>query len=90
MRSHLIDINGAVEGGRLQLAWTYSENVHRRSTVERLAQDFIGALRDLIAHCQSPDAGGVTPSDFALADLDQKKLDKVLSRLSKSKGRAKR
>jgi non-ribosomal peptide synthase protein (TIGR01720 family) len=71
------------------LEWTYSENLHDQATIERLARDFAEALRALIAHCQSPDAGGVTPSDFALADLDQKKLDKMLARLSRSKGKAK-
>lgn len=82
MRSHLLDINGGITGGRLRLEWTYSENLHCRATVERLAQDFAESLRALIAHCQSPEAGGVTPSDFGLANLDQKKLDKVLARLS--------
>jgi len=35
----------------------------------------------LIAHCQSPSAGGYTPSDFSLAKLDQKKLDRILERI---------
>jgi len=65
------------------LEWTYSENLHRRATIERLVQDFAEALRAIIAHCQSPEAGGVTPSDFPLAGLDQKKLDKVLAKLKR-------
>ncbi|MDY7077386.1 MAG: amino acid adenylation domain-containing protein [Chloroflexota bacterium] len=81
VRSHLLDINGGITGGRLRLEWTYSENLHHRATVERLAQDFAESLRALIAHCQSPDTGGLTPSDFKLAGLDQKKLDKVLAKL---------
>jgi len=82
-RSHLLEINGSIAGGRLRLEWTYSENLHRRATIERLVQDFAEALRAIIAHCQSPEAGGVTPSDFPLAGLDQKKLDKVLAKLKR-------
>jgi microcystin synthetase protein McyA len=31
----------------------------------------------LIDHCLSPEAGGFTPSDFPLADLDQQQLDQL-------------
>jgi hypothetical protein len=34
-------------------------------------------LRSLITHCQSPDAGGYTPSDFPLAQLSQYELDEA-------------
>jgi non-ribosomal peptide synthase protein (TIGR01720 family) len=45
--------------------------------VERLAQGFLEALEALIVHCQSPEAGGFTLSDFPLAQLDQDELDKA-------------
>jgi non-ribosomal peptide synthase protein (TIGR01720 family) len=77
-RSELLEINGFVVGGQLQLDWTYSQSVHHESTIEALAQGFIEALRSLIAHCQSPEAGGYTPSDFPLAKLDQQTLDELL------------
>jgi len=79
-RTHLLEINGDVSEGRLQVNWTYSSNLHRRSTVEQLAQRFIEAMRLLIAHCQSPDAGGFTPSDFAefkQSQWDQRDLDAI-------------
>ena len=41
-----------------------ASGVHRRTTVERLAQGFLEALQALIVHCRSPEAGGFTPSDF--------------------------
>ena len=74
-RPHLLEINGSVSGGRLQLSWTYSENVHRETTIRGLAEDFIAALRTLIAHCTSDEAGGYTPSDFPLAGLSQQEVD---------------
>src|SRR4030095_2152521 len=70
-RRELLSINGRVIRGQLQLDWNYSEKFHRRATIERLAQDFIDALRELISYCGSPQAGGFTPSDFPQADLNQ-------------------
>lgn len=80
-RCHLLEINGLVTGGQLRLDWTYSKNLYRRATIESLAQSFEEALLQIIAHCQSPEAGGYTPSDFSLAQLDQEKLDEVLGRV---------
>ncbi|HVG18996.1 MAG TPA: condensation domain-containing protein, partial [Blastocatellia bacterium] len=79
MRSHLIEAEASITGGRLQVVWGYSENLHRDGTVEKLARDYIAALRALIAHCRSGDARGFTPSDFAEAKLSQADLDKFIS-----------
>ncbi|MGE0127963.1 MAG: amino acid adenylation domain-containing protein [Blastocatellales bacterium] len=80
-RKHLLDVRGSVARGRLNLSWTFSENIHRRGTIERLAQSYIESLRALIAHCQSPEAGGYTPSDFPLAQLDQVDLDQAFAEI---------
>jgi non-ribosomal peptide synthase protein (TIGR01720 family) len=83
-RSHALEVNGSVYQGRLQLDWTYSENVHQRATVERLAQDFVQALRSLITHCQNPEAGGYTPSDFPLAKIGQTQLDRIAAKFTRA------
>ncbi len=77
-RRYLLEINGGIAGGRLHVVWTYSENAHQRSTVERLAGGFIDALKLIMGHCTSAEAGGYTPSDFPLAQLDQEKLDRLI------------
>ena len=41
------------------------------------------ALRGLIAHCQSPDAGGYTPSDFPEATVSQQSLNRLLKGIRK-------
>ena len=64
-RRYLLEINGFITSNKLQIDWTYSENIHRRESIENLATGFIESLRSLIQYCQSPDAGGSTPSDFA-------------------------
>jgi amino acid adenylation domain-containing protein/non-ribosomal peptide synthase protein (TIGR01720 family) len=75
---YLVAINARVMEGVLQVRWSYSEAVHRRETIERLADDYLAALLAIIRHCQSPEAGGYTPSDFPLAGLSQKDLEKLL------------
>ena len=79
-RDHLVEVNGSISRGALQMVWTYSRNRHERATIERVAADFVAALRELVAHCRSNVAGGVTPSDFPLASLDQGALDELWDR----------
>ncbi|HYO52816.1 condensation domain-containing protein, partial [Archangium sp.] len=79
-RDHLLDVSGWVADNRLHVAWTYSENIHRRATIEGLAERFSVALRAIVAHCQSPEAGGRTPADFPLAHLTQAAVDRLVGR----------
>lgn len=44
-RRHLLDINAIVVADQLQISWTYSNAIHRQSTIEKLAENFIKALR---------------------------------------------
>jgi amino acid adenylation domain-containing protein/non-ribosomal peptide synthase protein (TIGR01720 family) len=76
-RSHQLDFNCVVLGGRLRVLCRYSRNLNRRSTIENLTAGYMRALRDLIAHCQTHTTTRWTPSDFPLANLDQGKLDQV-------------
>ncbi len=83
-RPYLLEINAWVVASRLQVDWRYSQNIHRAATVERLADEFGQALRALIAHCQSPQAGGYTPSDFPAAGISQAELDSLLAQLGQT------
>jgi non-ribosomal peptide synthase protein (TIGR01720 family) len=81
-RRYLIDINGFVSEGKLQFNWNYSQKIYREATVLNLAENFIKALRDIITHCRSSDAGGYTPSDFPQANLNQNDLDRFLAKIN--------
>ena len=81
-RRYLLEITGSIVEGKLQLSWVYSKNIHRQTTIQKLAQIFIDALEELIRHCKSPEAGGYTPSDFPEADLSQEELDDLMSEIS--------
>ena len=80
-RRCLLDIVGTVFDGRLRMSFTYDANTHRRETIETVAQWFMEALRDLIQHCRSPQAGGFTPSDFSKMKFNQAELDELVADL---------
>jgi non-ribosomal peptide synthase protein (TIGR01720 family) len=73
-RSFLIDVNAKVSGGRLSVSWAYGPH-HDEATLSALAQSYLAALRALVAHCVSPEAGGYTPSDFQEQGLSQDVVD---------------
>ncbi|HEV2733541.1 MAG TPA: amino acid adenylation domain-containing protein, partial [Longimicrobiaceae bacterium] len=74
-RRYLLDVVAGVVEGRLRVRWHYGAAVHRGETVEALAERYAAALREMVAHCRLPEAGGCTPSDFPLAGLDAAALD---------------
>jgi non-ribosomal peptide synthase protein (TIGR01720 family) len=77
-RRYLLDVNATIAEGRLHVRWIYSENRHEKATIEDLSRRYIEALAALIAHCVSPEARGVTPSDFQDAGLSQEALDMLV------------
>ena len=80
-RPHLLNINAIVINEQLQIDWKYSTHVHKSTTIEKIAQDFVEVLQELIVHCTSPDNGGYTPTDFPLLEFSQTELDKLLANL---------
>jgi non-ribosomal peptide synthase protein (TIGR01720 family) len=83
-RAHLIELNALVVEGRLRLNWTYSPAVHKCETITRLAEDYLAALTAIITHCQSPEAGGYTPSDFPDVELDADEIEALLGEIDDS------
>jgi len=83
-RNCLVEVSSAVSGGQLHLNLSYSDNVHRRETIERLSANLMAALRGIIAHCRSLDSNEFSPSDFPLANLSQQQLDLIANRLTRS------
>jgi amino acid adenylation domain-containing protein/non-ribosomal peptide synthase protein (TIGR01720 family) len=80
-RSHILEIDSMIMDNQLKLDWVFSENLHDFATIEHLANHYIQTLRELIQHCQSPEAGGFSASDFPEADLDQDDLEDLLGML---------
>jgi non-ribosomal peptide synthase protein (TIGR01720 family) len=50
---HLLEINGGVAEGELTVSWNYSQNLHRRSTIEAMGERYVESLRSIIKQAQS-------------------------------------
>ncbi len=77
-RIHTLDFQSMVAGDQLEMTWTYSGDMYEQQTIEELARDYVQSLQAIVVHCRSEEAGGFTPSDFALAELNQTSLDKFI------------
>jgi len=51
-RPHLLQVTAAIQGdGALHLSWAYSENMHAATTMDRLVNEHLEAVRRLIKEC---------------------------------------
>jgi amino acid adenylation domain-containing protein/non-ribosomal peptide synthase protein (TIGR01720 family) len=78
-RRYKLEITSYIKNDQLYFEWAYSHQQYRSDTIERAAMLCLEALQDLIYHCQLPNSGRYTPSDFELVQLDQAMLDRVLT-----------
>ncbi len=75
IRSHLLEIECMIVDKKLCVEWKYSANSHLVETIQGLAKDFVNNLKNIIDHCQTKEGTYLTPSDFPLVSIDQKKID---------------
>ena len=78
---YALEVSAAVAGGKLHVRFTYNDQLHAAGTIQQVMNDYMKALRELITHCQKPEAGGFTPSDFPLIEVSQHELDLALSEI---------
>ncbi|MGD1855931.1 MAG: condensation domain-containing protein [Leptolyngbyaceae cyanobacterium] len=79
-RSYPLEINAWIAQDQLRINWRYDTQIHRSETLSTLANQYLSALKSLIAQC-TDNSGGFTPSDFPDADLGQADLDDFISQL---------
>jgi amino acid adenylation domain-containing protein/non-ribosomal peptide synthase protein (TIGR01720 family) len=79
-RDHLIEVGAFVMNGELVLEWLYSEEIHERATIERLADEYVRVLEELHANRERP-AAAFAPSDFPRAAVDDAGLAGLLERV---------
>ena len=82
-RVHLIEVTASIVGRQLHVSFNYSENLHRRSTIEALASAYLNFLRRIIAHCQAGEANGYKASDVSAFGWNQEDLNDIVSAISK-------
>ena len=78
-RTNIIDINSLISDGELVISFSYSKNLHKKETIENLANSYIIELQNIIEHCIQQEYRGYTPSDFPLANINQEELNNILT-----------
>jgi amino acid adenylation domain-containing protein/non-ribosomal peptide synthase protein (TIGR01720 family) len=76
-RTHVLEALTQIRAGKLHAEWIFNKKQMASARIERLAADFIAALRAMIDHCRGADAGGRTPSDLPLLTLSQAEVDRL-------------
>jgi non-ribosomal peptide synthase protein (TIGR01720 family) len=76
-RSHRLNVNAYILQEQLHVDWIYSTEHYQADTIQKLAAANVHFLETIIDHCLSADAGGFTPSDFPLADLNEDQLNQL-------------
>ena len=77
-RSHLLELNGGIRNGQIEMEWSWSDGCYKTSTIHNLTARFVQEVATLAEWCQS-NHGGVTPSDFPMVSLTQAKLDRLVA-----------
>ena len=76
-RRHAIEVMTLVRDGRLEARFIFSDALHDRETIARVANSFADSLRELIGHCNTATSPRSTPSDFPLARVDELGLERL-------------
>lgn len=82
IRKHLIEIVGLVQDGKIKFSFIYSKNIYQKDTIQKFAGYFQHSLSNIITHCLSSNTYAYTPSDFPLSGLNQKEIDRIVSKTS--------
>lgn len=78
-RAYLIDVEGAVIGGKLSLDWMYSSYVHKDETIEILISTFVSTVKDIIALAKQFEYKLLLPKSFPKISLREDEWELVSS-----------
>ena len=79
-RTHALEIVAVVRDGRLEIAWHHDADTHHETSIARVADDMVAALRELIANAHPSRRPASAPADFPLAKLDAVALARLTAR----------
>ena len=86
--NHILEVNGAVQGGELVMNWGYSILHYEKDTITEIVESYKSTLQSLIDHCldMHKTKGAVyTPSDYGLeSDISLEELDDILNKRIKN------
>lgn len=84
--AYRLGITAQVRQNQLHLCWRYKDQHYHQATIEKLAEDFLDIVRDLVQYCQTSEMSIYTPSDFPDIAVSQQELDGLLALLDLAQG----
>lgn len=82
LRAFKIEVNARIENNQLSVDWSFSKKLHKAETIERLVNEFIQTLTQLLA-LDGPNISSEDDDDlFDLVDLEDDELDAINKALS--------
>lgn len=75
----LIDISAMIINKKLKISATYSNNRFKCESVQKLINDYIDTVRQVLNCCDNKFGKDFTPSDFEAADISQADLDSLFN-----------
>lgn len=79
-RAGVLECNTWISGNRLEIALSYSKNLHRRETADHLADSMVQFLTQASEEPAEGETEAIHPAEFPDADLDQEDLNRLLDR----------
>jgi amino acid adenylation domain-containing protein/non-ribosomal peptide synthase protein (TIGR01720 family) len=87
-RKYLLDVSAIVTGGRLEFSLNYSEVIHRRSSIEKLASAMTAFLHSLLEECNSSEAVERSVADFPLLRMESRRFKRLEEQIHRRLGSA--
>ncbi len=79
-RTHLIEILGIVQDGKIKFSFLYSGNIHTNNNIQKFADYFKESLTEIISHCIYLNKYEYSPSDFPLTKLNQTEINTLIKK----------
>lgn len=84
-----LEINAAISDGQLRLSWNYSAKHFQAESIQKLAEQYLDVLSQIIEHCQAQKVIQKTPVDYGLApEVTYQELSGFLKEYENGKARS--
>jgi len=81
LRPHHLFISGKIMNEKLQMSFIFSENVHKKETIESFAENYRKHLKGVIEHCRTAKDDTEFLPDIDQNNVDDADLDDILNEL---------
>ncbi|AIG26684.1 non-ribosomal peptide synthase/polyketide synthase [Brevibacillus laterosporus] len=77
VRNQLLECNGGIFNGKLQMIFTYNHHAYHESTIQHIADQFKTNLLQLVDHCVIKTTSELTPSDVGAQNLSIEEFESI-------------